>query len=361
MEKTTYDAWVGSELGLLKGITLSKECFVNYGNNKFLDKNLSITSMAWQDTEDKIYVGLRNGIVKTFNTQTLEYGSELSCDTTPVRGIIALPEESLIVCSDEGKLKHFKQSECLLEKTVGDGIKALVGSSTEGVFATGGQENDLKIWQIDAMDKPLFSAKNVRNDFLNLRVPIWISAIDFFRQDCKNVVVGTGHHSIRVYDRRDKRRPVIDMDWRDHPITALSVTCNNNSVVVGNSASYMDQLDFRTGKPIGAFKGNNGSIRSIKCHDYQPYVVAGGLDRFLKVYDLRSRTMLKKIYMKSNVNCVELSKNDIQLTASETGSKRKPTEDKGEEEDAGIWESMETVHDKKKSMKKKISSKKKKT
>lgn len=135
----------------------------------------------------------------------------------------------------------------------------------------------------------------VRNDFLNLRVPIWVSSLEFLRNDANKVVVGSGHHSIRLYDRRDKRRPVIDTDWHEHPITALAVKKGNSAVLVGNSAGYMGEIDLRTGKQVGGFKGNSGSIRSIACHPTQPLGVSGGLDRFLKVYDLISRKLVKKV------------------------------------------------------------------
>ena len=32
---------------------------------------------------------------------------------------------------------------------------------TSDIIATGGQENDLKLWQLKNMDKPIFTAKNV--------------------------------------------------------------------------------------------------------------------------------------------------------------------------------------------------------
>ena len=57
----------------------------------------------------------------------------------------------------------------------------------------------------------------------------------------------------------------------------------------------MGEIDLRTGKQVGGFKGNSGSIRSIACHPAQPLAVSGGLDRFLKVYDLVSRKLVKKV------------------------------------------------------------------
>ena len=49
-----------------------------------------------------------------------------------------------------------------MEKSVGDDIKVMVhNKNTNDILATGGQENDLKLWQLKNMDKPIFTAKNV--------------------------------------------------------------------------------------------------------------------------------------------------------------------------------------------------------
>ena len=41
----------------------------------------------------------------------------------------------------------------------------MVPSSSPDIFATGGIENDVKVYQLDNMEKPLFVAKNVRCKF----------------------------------------------------------------------------------------------------------------------------------------------------------------------------------------------------
>ena len=134
----------------------------------------------------------------------------------------------------------------------------------------------------------------VKNDFLNLRVPIWITAIDFFNEDNNRVAVGSANHTVRVYDRREKRRPIFETDWHEHPITALTLKPNNHSIFLGNSAGHMSEMDLRSGKQLGAFKGNAGSIRSIVCHKTQPYIGVCGLDRVFKLYDT-NRKIVKQV------------------------------------------------------------------
>jgi ribosome biogenesis protein NSA1 len=47
------------------------------------------------------------------------------------------------------------------------------------IIATGGKETNLKIWDINDTSKSIFDAKNVRNDWLNLQVPVWVLGAEF--------------------------------------------------------------------------------------------------------------------------------------------------------------------------------------
>lgn len=43
---------------------------------------------------------------------------------------------------------------------------------------TGGNENDLKLWRIGETE-PVFQAKNLPNDWLQLRQPVWVADLCF--------------------------------------------------------------------------------------------------------------------------------------------------------------------------------------
>jgi hypothetical protein len=47
-------------------------------------------------------------------------------------------------------------------------------------ITTGGKENRLQVWDVNRPDaSPVFAAKNVKPDTLQLRVPVWITDICF--------------------------------------------------------------------------------------------------------------------------------------------------------------------------------------
>jgi len=93
---------------------------------------------------------------------------------------------------------------------------------------TGGQKNDLKLWDLNRPDEPIFRAKNVPNDFLDLQVPIWVTDLGFLPSQGAQarVAVGTGYHQVRLYDTKAQRRPVLSFDFGESPVSALAVTDN---------------------------------------------------------------------------------------------------------------------------------------
>lgn len=165
--------------------------------------------------------------------------------------------------------------------------------------------------------------------------------------------IHTGHHQVRIYDPNVQRRPVLDMTFDEYPITAMS-SCSDFQVVVGNTQGSMALLDIRKGKLVHRFKGFAGGIRSIQCHSSLPVVASCGLDRYFRVHDINTKELLHKMYLKSRLNCLLMSKRDW---SKDTSDNEEITEDKSEnsnnnvEEDEDddeanadeVWEQMDVV------------------
>lgn len=116
------------------------------------------------------------------------------------------------------------------------------------VVATCGKENALKVWDLQGSEEPVFRAKNVRNDWLDLRVPIWDQDIQFLPGSQK-LVTCTGYHQVRVYDPvSPQRRPVLEASYGEYPLTAMTLTPEGNSVIVGNTHGQLAEIDFRQGR-----------------------------------------------------------------------------------------------------------------
>lgn len=54
----------------------------------------------------------------------------------------------------------------------------------KNIIATGGKEHPLQLYDLE-QDKVTFKEKNVRHDWLEMRVPIWVSDIGFLPDSSK--------------------------------------------------------------------------------------------------------------------------------------------------------------------------------
>ncbi|KAF5925997.1 hypothetical protein HPG69_016033 [Diceros bicornis minor] len=200
----------------------------------------------------------------------------------------------------------------LLELRVGPGVcRMRQDPAHPHVVATGGKENALKVWDLQGSEEPVFRAKNVRNDWLDLRVPIWDQDIQFLPASQK-LVTCTGYHQVRVYDPASpQRRPVLEATYGEYPLTAMTLTPGGNSVIVGNTHGQLAEIDLRQGRLVGCLKGLAGSVRGLQCHPSKPLLASCGLDRVLRVHRIRNpRGLEHKVYLKSQLNCLLLSGRD---------------------------------------------------
>lgn len=96
------------------------------------------------------------------------------------------------------------------------------------LLVASGKERDLALWDLEKMggmgeEVPLWEAKNVKHDKLDLRLPVWGTALTFL--DSPHVVaVGTAYKQLRVYDTRVQRRPLRSMDLETKVIETHRVT-----------------------------------------------------------------------------------------------------------------------------------------
>lgn len=138
-----------------------------------------------------------------------------------------------------------------------------------------------------------------------------------------------------------QRRPVLEAEYGEYPLTALSLTAGGTAVVVGNTQGQIAVLDLRKGLVCGCLKGLAGSVRGLQCHASQPLVASCGLDRFLRIHSLEDRKLQHKVYLKSRLNCLLLSSRDLQ--EGEAAGEAECEEVKEEQDD--VWDSMEQVEE----------------
>nr|XP_020653033.1 WD repeat-containing protein 74 [Pogona vitticeps] len=347
--------WVGSETGILKGINLQKKQATNFKlGDVTLSRREAVTAMCWGDAfESEIFVGCLDGSVRLFSTEKGKFTESRDCHggEGPFCGL-AMLNGSLVTCVASGLLKVWQDASSEnVEIQVGPGVcRMRQNPEHPHRVATGGKENCLKVWDLHQPEEPIFRAKNVRNDWLDLRVPVWDRDMQFL-PGSEKIVTCTGHHQVRLYDPSSpQRRPVLEATFGEYPLTALSLTPGANSVVVGSSRGDVAVIDLRQGRLVKCLKGFAGSVRAIQCHPVLPLVASCGLDRFLRVHNLQHKRLEHKVYLKSRLNCLLLTSQEKweEEALDPSADLQKEVKKEEEEEEDDIWNSMEVVAAKRK-------------
>lgn len=312
--KQDHNIFVGSLIGSFKGMKLDKKDGIwsavskNLRKVDSLNSSLAVTAMAWGDEEQReMLIGLADQTVKVYDTEFKSFGSSISVKLGrgKICGLTRIGE-SLVVAVESGEVKifaHENKAEHVID--VGGPLEKMKQCPRLlNTVAVGGKEKDLQLWDVES-SKCTFAAKNVRHDNLDLRVPVWVSDIDFMPLSSK-VVICSKYGHVRIYDPNgQQRRPVFNFQIPEQSLTACSVTGSGSKIIVGSGSGHMCAVDIRSkGLVCHQYKGSVGSIRAIVCHPVEDLLFSVGLDRFIKIHSVDSPKLLYKEYLKTKLNCV---------------------------------------------------------
>lgn len=317
--------------------------------------------------------------------------------------------DALVIAFESGKVFIIPTHDCQfdvkpIEVTLpgNKNVGAFSGhDDVPGVFAYGGKENDVKVIKLfpaefdtsdfldknkQALIKPdiLFAAENVKNDHLDMRVPVWITKILFFSQAAEKgfrLLTATGYGQVRIYDTVHGKRPVHDYKICDRPIKTLTFTSpKEDAIMISDTLNLMakyslTKLDMNATvinsasagkivkpslKQLGKYSsgGNSGALNCTTV--FGDLVAAGGLDRYLRVFEVNSRDLIAKVYLGLQISDI-VSLPDFESNAKESTlklekrSRRRNFVDDAEEED--IWKQLDenessSSHKKKKKLSK---------
>ncbi|ELT93981.1 hypothetical protein CAPTEDRAFT_221486 [Capitella teleta] len=371
MEKKLPNVFVGAETGLIKGVSSADGSWANLNTIEKANRDLEVQCMCWgNEDQTEICFGRRNQTIQVISSSgNLIEEIDASTDEGHLVGLSKI-DDMYMTCTSAGAVRLWENGACKAHKSIDAGPDVCRMRShprENNILATGGKENDLKVWDVERTSAPVFAAKNVRNDWLDLRVPVWISDLAFSPED-NTVITCTRHQQVRVYDlKSSQRRPAFDMTFTDQPLMALSLTSTEKQIVVGTSHGYMGLLDLRgKGVLVQAYKSFAGSVRCIQCHSSQPVVASCGLDRFLRIHRLNSKEPDHKIYLKSRLNCLLFSDanpfpEDVK-TVRRSKNKKITVDNSGiaDVENDALWDQLEVVGQKRKSEDEEKKKKKKK-
>lgn len=103
--------------------------------------------------------------------------------------------------------------------------------------------------------------------------------------------------------------------------------------IVSDTVGGVHVVDFRasSGKPLGSMKGIAGAVTDMQVLNDASMLATVGLDRYLRVFNWKTRKLQHKVYLKQRLS-------SVYALALES-----PTVNDNDNEEDKVWEEMETV------------------
>lgn len=235
----------------------------------------------------------QGGIIENFDLESKNMVETLKL-SGEVIGMYA-QNDTLIMADDCGKFSmgtfepEYKEISCLNIES-----KLARMAFHDNHFATGGEEIDLKVYSISS-ETPVFTAKNVKNDYLDLRQPVSILDIQFFPNSTAKLATSTKYHQLRIYDTKAQMRPVHSFEVGDLPLKHLLII-DEITALASDTKNSLFKIDLRNGRISGKFPGLAGAVTSIAKSPIDSSIIVGSLDRHVRIYDLNSTKLLSKVH-----------------------------------------------------------------
>ena len=239
-----------------------------------------------------------------------------------------------------------------------------------GVAASGGQSRDLEVHQVfpDRLRQSLLEAsndassfsggpsigtnpgllstthriwqgKNLKIDEFGVHPPIWFSDVQFLdvdrpAQQGYKLAACTRFGEIRIYDTAKSRRPILNVQVSNHPLVKLWMGGDERELIFADTQDMIGKFDAVAGKVTAKFKlapagcqhfdvyvpssnnqlltsgENNSALNMFNAEETvnkaRPVIVTGGLDTFVRIYDLQTGVLIGKIATESRISGVTI-------------------------------------------------------
>jgi len=324
-----------------------------------MNKDEAIECMTLNNSKSNVWIAKKSGYVVALN---IEDGSLLS------KQKIFVPQrnkDGQLVLNKHRKSEHFigifydDEKKMLISATDTGNVYILTDSDSNiqkfsleqdllcafrvhpihsHLLATGGDERELCVWDLSKLPnvadmgsknviKPIWTSKNVKHDNLDLRVPVWVTAIDWIPSSPSTLIVGTAFHQIRIYDTSKARRPIFSFELGKFPIRCLEfMPFSTDLVAIADNRGQLTLWNTSTQKIAKSFKGIPGTITNISGAINNPWITVVGLDRYLRVFDANTGSCIWKIFLKQRLTSVKVL-------------------EKEEKEKDRLWDSIPVVKD----------------
>lgn len=311
-----HEVYLGSNIGTFKRYNTKIEQSLNLNDVKSIEKGDEIRHLTWiDDTQLEILITQTNGIIKTYNLATENFKTlrtvELADKEVIIGSGIEPKNHKLVTATNKGVIKIWGKSSKEIN-TNGDLDRLRLCGNQCG---TGGKENPLKIFDLETL-KSTFVAKNIPNDKLELRVPIWVSDLTFLTPT--DIATSSRYDNVCLYDTRTQRRPITRLEYPDSAYGCITTTYRDKQIAIGGGKGLLQVIDLRNpGTILHKYKGAVGAITDVQCDPKLPYLFSCGYDRKLRIHDLLKPKLIAEVYLKTQLNCLLVKQLEIKEEKNE--------------------------------------------
>ncbi|XP_075166938.1 WD repeat domain 74 lethal (2) k09848 [Haematobia irritans] len=374
---TNHEIYVGTKTGTFKKLVpvYEQNPFkqTNLLNLQELDKDSQINALSFaNENKSEILIGRGKSTVQVHSVRTDQIQYTIDFEESNIVGLAHFQNRVVagfanghircLALNEEGDIEA-DHPKLILDK-VGDHMDHLRQCpSDRNIVAIGGKgrQNNLKVFDMEAEGKQLFSSKNLPNDYLQLEVPVWDSDVGFF-DNPHTLATCSRHGYVRVYDTRKQRRPVQCYATEDQ-MSFTTLAANGNYIYTGTTMGAMKAFDIRRMKTfVHTYKGFTGGISDVCLDASGKFLASACLDRYVRVHNVDSCVLMYQCYVKSKATRILIRESlenpnskeeddDEELENNQGNQKKqkgKPTKgDVSEDEEyEDMFENMQTICEK---------------
>ncbi|XP_058979594.1 WD repeat-containing protein 74-like [Musca domestica] len=339
-----HEIYVGTKTGTFKKLLPAYEDKPfkqsNLQDLNELDKDSHITSLSFANAnKSEILIGRGKSTAQVHSVRTGHTQYTIDFEESPIVGLARYDNCVVagfgnghirsVAINDDGDIDE-EQPKLLLDKVGDDMSRLRQCPSDRNIVAVGGKgrQNNLKIFDMAAGGKQLFTSKNLPNDYLQLEVPIWDCDVGFF--DSPHTLATCSRYGyVRLYDTRKQRRPVQCYATEDQ-MSFTTLAANGNYIYTGTTMGALKAFDIRRMKTfVHTYKGFTGGISDLHLDASGKYLASACLDRYVRVHNVDSCVMLYQCYVKSKATRVLLRESMENPNAAEDGEELEDDENGG--------------------------------
>jgi len=335
----------GDETGVVKMVDVSGRTYLRYGDVQSRSNSISAVVSAGKKSVLTVKI---NGEIEHYTIDVQDDSTQLLLEKsartdierpTGMKQIIqnGIYSDKMLLYNAQGSVsiydsKAIKSGKANLVNFDVKGPLSVAAMCNNGGVLFGGKENDAKLYSIETQ-KEIWAAKNVSQDNLHLRVPVWITCMSFrnplvdsFEGDSSVFYTGTAHRHVRMYDMKTSQKPTATLEiGPDFRVSAIQPARGGESdrlLYVSDTTGGITQWDMRTQRRVHTLKGASGSIREMSLSEDGKHLACVGLDRFLRVYDTASNKLAHSIYLKNRLNTCVFVAGKVPAVVKEVTKKR---------------------------------------